>query len=63
MIKALPTTELFQIIKRCIWQSALNFQKCYERDQNMVARSQGVYNRAGGRGPNKSNSLKNGQIY
>ena len=47
MIKALSIRKLFQVIKRCIRQSSFNFQKCYERDQNM---------RPGGRGPNKSNS-------
>ena len=41
--------ELFQIIKKYIRQSALNFQKRYERDQNIMARGQGLYNRAGGR--------------
>ena len=42
MIKALSIMKLLQVIKRYIRQSGLNFQKCYERDQNM---------RAGGRGP------------
>ena len=37
MSKALPITELFQIIKRYIKPSALNFQKWYEHDQNMRA--------------------------
>ena len=43
--------------------TVLNFQKCYERDQKIMAGSQELHNRAGGRGLNKSNSLKNGQIY
>ena len=34
--------ELFQVIKKYIRQSDLNFQKCYELDQNI---------RAGGQGP------------
>lgn len=38
MSKALPITELFQIIKRCIKPPALHFQKCYEHDQNMRAK-------------------------
>ena len=38
MIKALSVMELFQVLKRYIRQSGLNFQKCYERDQNMRAR-------------------------
>ena len=44
MIKALPIMELFQIIKRCSKQPALNLQKCYERtecDQNMRVKSRG----------------------
>ena len=66
MIKALSIMELFQVIKRYIRQSSLNFQKCYERDQNMRAggrgqgpgaEGRGLYNRAWGRGPDKSNSL------
>ena len=57
MIKALSIMELFQVIKRYIRQSGLNFQKWYERDQNMGAGARGPYNRAGGRGPDKSNSL------
>ena len=32
--------ELFQVIKRYIRQPVLNFQKCYERDQNMRAGGQ-----------------------
>ena len=42
MIKALSIMELFQVIKSCIRQSGLNFQKCYKPDQNT---------RAGNRGP------------
>ena len=41
MIKAQPITELFQIIKRYFRQSAFNFQKCYELDQNMRAEDLG----------------------
>ena len=48
--------ELFQILKRHIGQPALNFQKCYERDQNIRAERPGSYNRAGGRGADKFNS-------
>ena len=33
--KTLPIRKLFQIIKRYIRQSALNFQKYYGRDQNI----------------------------
>ena len=58
MIKALSIMELFQVIKRCIKQSGLNFQKCYERDQNMRAGGRGPYNRTGVQGPDKSNDLK-----
>ena len=47
MIKALAIIELFQIIKRHIRQSGLNFQKCYERDQNMRTVDRGL--RAEGR--------------
>ena len=50
--------ELFQVIKRYIRQSGLNFQKCCERDQNMRAGGRGPYNRAGGRRSDKSNSQK-----
>ena len=47
MIKALAIIELFQIMKRHIRQSGLNFQKCYERDQNMRTVDRGL--RAEGR--------------
>ena len=57
MIKALPTMELFQVIKRYIKQSGLNFQKCYERDQNKRAGGREPHNRFGSRGLDKSISI------
>ena len=57
MIKALPTMELFQVIKRYIKQSGLNFQKCYERDQNKRAGGREPHNRSGSRGLDKSISI------
>ena len=63
MIKGLPITELFQVIKKYNRQSGLNFKKCYERDQNMRAGGWGL--KAEGRitgseaGLNRSNSQFN----
>ena len=48
MIKALSIMELFQVIKRYIRQSGLNFQKCYERDQNMRAEDRVLRPETGG---------------
>ena len=54
MIKALSVMELFQIIKRYIRESGLNFQKYYERDQNRRAGGREPYNGVGGRGSDES---------
>ena len=37
MIKELPIMKLFHIIKRHIKQSGSDLQKCYKRDQVMMA--------------------------